>query len=123
MTGAEYDFLADQRGPRKQFCEDTVDKQWKKAAERRAREQESYKRREEKAKEEAKKMEKVELTDELVEGIFQDICDRDEKDDADYTPAREEDEEEEEEEGEEGEEEEERENIKKSNLKISSEKT
>ena len=97
MTGVEFDFLEDQRGPRKQFCDDVVDKQWKKTAERKAKEEESLRRREERAKQEAKRMEKIELTDELVDEIFQDICDRekDDDEDVDYTPMQEEEEEEE----------------------------
>ena len=47
MTGVEFDFLADQRGSRKMFCDDVVDKKWKKTADRKAKELESFRKREE----------------------------------------------------------------------------
>ena len=99
MTGVEFDFLADQRGSRKMFCDDVVDKKWKKTADRKAKELESFRKREEKAKEQVRKMyEKVEFTDEMVDEVFRDICNQDDDDDdIDFIP----DEEEEEEEGEE----------------------
>ena len=94
MTHVEFEFLEDQRGPRKQICDDVVDKQWKKTAERKAKEEESFRRREERAKVEAKKMEKIELTDELVDEIFQDVCIQSKvvDDDDDYVPEEEEEE-------------------------------
>ena len=61
MTGVEYDFLEDQRGPRKQYCDDVVDKQWKKTAERKAKEEESFRRREERARQEAKRKGQAEV--------------------------------------------------------------
>ena len=94
MTGVEFEFLEDQRGPRKQICDDVVDKQWKKTAERKAKEEESFRRWEELAKVEAKKLEKIKLTDELVDEIFQDVCVQDKVDDKDddYVPEEEEEE-------------------------------
>ena len=97
MTDVEFKFLEDQRGPRKLYCDDVVDKQWKKTAERKAKQEESFRKREERAKQEAKRMEKIEFTDALVDEVFQDVCDRSEDDDKDieYVPIQEEEEEEE----------------------------
>ncbi len=74
MTVEEYQFLEDQRHDRKMFCEDQVDRQWLKTAARREREFLAFERQQEKAKEEVKRMEKVELTDEMVDEVFQTIC-------------------------------------------------
>ena len=68
------------------ICENFVDRQWLKTAERKAKEVESFKRREARAKEEVKRMEeKIELTDEMVDEVFQNIC-NDENDD-DFIPS------------------------------------
>ena len=75
------------------FCDTVVDRQWKKTAERRAREEESYQRQEAKAKMELKRMEKVELTDEMVGlEMFELMCNND--DDVDFNAAEEGEEEE-----------------------------
>ena len=66
MLNEKFKFLDDQRRERKMFCDTVIDRQWKKTADRRAREEESYQRQEAKAKMEMKRMEKVELTDEMV---------------------------------------------------------
>ena len=89
MTQVEFDFLADQRGPRKMFCENVVDAHWKKTAERREREELAFKRREERARDEVKRMEKVELTDCMVDEVFQTLC---QANDEDYLPDEEEEE-------------------------------
>ena len=94
MTPIEFDFLADQRGPRKMICENYVDRQWKKTAERKAKELESFRRREARANAEVKRMEKVELTDEMVTEVFRTICNDNNDDDDDYVPGEEEEEEE-----------------------------
>ena len=97
MTSVEFNFLADQRGPRKMICENYVDRQWKKTAVRKRKQLESFRKREARAKEEVKRMEKVELTDEMVDEVFQTICNDDDDDDDDdndeYIPALEEEEE------------------------------
>ena len=62
MSNDEFRFLDDQRRERKMFCDSVVDRQWKKTAERKAREEESFRRQEARAKAELKKMEKVEFT-------------------------------------------------------------
>ena len=83
MTSVEFNFLADQRGPRKMICENYVDRQWKKTAVRKRKQLESFRKREARAKEEVKRMEKVELTDEMVDEVFQTICNDDDDDDDD----------------------------------------
>ena len=74
MTEEEYEFLEDQRHHRKMICEDQVDRQWLKTALRREREFLAFERQQAKAKEEVKRMEKVELTDDMVDEVFQTIC-------------------------------------------------
>ena len=49
MTQTEFDFLEDQRGPRKMFCENVVDSKWLKTAERRAKDEKQFRRREARA--------------------------------------------------------------------------
>ena len=49
MSNDEFRFLDDQRRERKMFCDSAVDRQWKKTAERKAREEESFRRQEAKA--------------------------------------------------------------------------
>ena len=85
MTQTEFDFLEDQRGPRKMFCENVVDSQWLKTAERRAKDEQQFRRREARAKAEARKMDKVELTDDMVDEVFQTLCTNGD-DDIDYVP-------------------------------------
>ena len=67
------------------ICENFVDKQWKRTAERKAKEEESFRKREARAKEEVKRMEKVELDDDMVDEVFQSMC-NDVDADEDYIP-------------------------------------
>ena len=96
MSQVERDFLEDQRSERKMFCEDQVDRQWLKTVTRRERELQAFERQQARARKEAEQMESVELTDELVDEVFQTIVNTesrnndDDYDDDDYQPGEEE---------------------------------
>ena len=92
MTQVERDFLEDQKNERKMFCENQVDRQWLKTQTRREREMLAFERQQARAMAEVKRMEKVELTDDMVDEVFQTICN--EQSDMDYQPVEEEEEEE-----------------------------
>lgn len=52
MTNMEWDFLKDQRGQRKMYCEDFVDQKWMKTMERRRRDMQALDRMREDAERE-----------------------------------------------------------------------
>ena len=89
MSKVDYDFLADQQGPRLMFCTTEVDKNWAKTAERRNREEERLRRQQEKEKLDREERERTAEVPELDDNqLREDMADESGNDD-EYSPTEE----------------------------------